>query len=48
MVKNIVPQRIRMCCKDKNRMRMKMGGLIGSVSGVGNYHLINACGRLNI
>ena len=48
MIKNIVPQRVRIRCKDKNRIRMRMGSLIGKLSGVGNYHLLNICSRLNI
>ena len=36
MIKNIVPQGIHM--RDKNRIRMRMGSLIGALSGVGNYH----------
>ena len=48
MIKNIVPQGIHICCRDKNRIRMRMGSLIGALSGVGNYHLLNACCRLNI
>lgn len=49
MIKNIVPQRIRIRCKDKNRMRMRTGSLIRKLSGVGNYHLhLLVASRLNI
>ena len=48
MIKNIVPQRVHIRCKAKNRIRMRMGSLIGKLPGVGNYHLLNICSRLNI